>query len=129
MRAKEPATDGSAPASARPSLGSVLFSHLPLELETALFLFVSMLDLLLTLVMLRSGAFAEANPVARWVLRHWGLRGIIRFKVLFLVVICVLAQAVARRAPERAGWILNVGTTLVGLTVGFSLLLMARAVL
>ncbi|MBN2450925.1 MAG: hypothetical protein JXR77_11080, partial [Lentisphaeria bacterium] len=108
------------------SAGGVL-RRLPLEHETSVFLLLNVVDLLLTLGMVCSGHFAEANPLARRVITAWGLRGLIVYKMGAVAGICLLAQVLERNSGGLGRRILNLGSVAMGLVIGYSLwLLMQR---
>ena len=79
-----------------------LFNRLPLERETVRFIFVSALDVFLTYILIRQEHFHEGNPVARFFLNHWGLRGMIYFKFAMVAFVAVLAQIIARSRLDTA---------------------------
>lgn len=116
------------------SLFRTLFGKdLPLERETALFILVSALDVLMTYVLLRHSAegrtahiFTESNAVARYFLNHWGVKGLIWFKFTMVAVVAVLAQLIAMRRLELARRLLIFATLLVCAVVIYSLLLLVR---
>ncbi len=111
----------------RPSiLERALFSDLPLEHETALFLLVSAIDFGVTVYALPRAGFREANPIAAGVLRAWGVRGLLYFKFFAAGFICLLAQVIARRRPGHARFVLNLATLFAALVVLYSLALLAR---
>ena len=102
----------------RLSLHRFLFvTYLPLEHETALFILVSLLDLVSTAWLIRSGHFCESNRLAAAVLRAWGLQGLLIFKFVLVAVICVLAQLIARRRPAIARYLLLGATILAAVVV------------
>lgn len=103
-----------------------LFSRLPLERETARFIFVSALDVFLTYILIRQEHFHEGNPVARFFLNHWGLRGMIYFKFAMVAFVAVLAQIIARGRLETARKLLNLATVIVICVLIYSLILLAR---
>ncbi|HID22856.1 MAG TPA: hypothetical protein EYP14_10720, partial [Planctomycetaceae bacterium] len=100
------------------SLLRTLFGRdLPLERETALFIFVSALDVFMTYVLLRHSAegrtvhiFTESNAIARYFLNHWGIKGMVIFKFAMVAVITVLTQLIAMRRLETARRLLTVAT-------------------
>ena len=107
-------------AAARPRVPLLRFlfaTHLPLEHETALFILVSLLDLLSTAWLIRTGNFRESNRVAAAVLRIWGLRGLLIFKFAMVAGICVLVQVIARHRPTTARYLLLGATILVAAVV------------
>ena len=99
---------------------------LPLEHETSQFILLSFLDFLMTAMVLRQGGGFEANPVARFFLCRWGLRGMIAFKFSFVAFICVLAQIVGWKRPGTGRAVLNTGTALVAVVVIYGVLLLVR---
>ncbi|NOY79613.1 MAG: hypothetical protein GXP31_01280 [Kiritimatiellaeota bacterium] len=107
-------------------LKRVLFSDLPLEHETALFLMVSAVDFGITVFALPRAGFREANPIAAGVLQIWGVRGLLHFKFFATGLVCLLAQAIARRRIGYARFVLNLATLCTALVVVYSLSLLAR---
>lgn len=105
---------------------SILRGHLPFEHETALFLMVSVFDVLMTYLMLRSGRFYEANPVARFFINHWGPRGMVYFKFVVVAFVCILTQIIATRKPVLAERVLQFATVIVSCVVVYSLILFVR---
>jgi hypothetical protein len=65
------------------------------------FVFVSLLDLMLTAVVLGLEG-AEVNPVADAVLQHAGVQGLMLFKLSLVVFVIIMCEWVARR-NLRAG--------------------------
>ena len=99
--------------------------ELPLQDETSYFILANVLDIVLTYLLLRSGAI-EANPLADFVYQRWGFTGMIAFKMLIVAAVCVLAQVIAMRNRSRARFVLVLGTVIVGLVVAYSMLLYSR---
>ena len=100
--------------------------RLPLEQETVRFIFVSALDVFLTYLLITQDRFHEGNPVARFFLNHWGMRGMIYFKFAMVAFVAVLAQIIARRQPATARKLLNLATVIVICVLIYSLTLLAR---
>ncbi|RLS54385.1 MAG: hypothetical protein DWH91_11965 [Planctomycetota bacterium] len=99
--------------------------HLPLESETSVFILVNVLDFVTTYWMLSHresghGSFYESNPVARFFLHHWGVRGLLMFKMGVVAFVCVIAQIVATRRESSARFLLIVGTIIVAAVVIYS---------
>jgi hypothetical protein len=113
-------------SSSRRKKSSFFRGHLPFEHETALFLLVSVFDVLMTYLMLRSGRFYEANPVARFFINHWGPQGMVYFKFSVVAFICVLTQIIATRKPLLAERVLQFATVIVSCVVVYSLVLFVR---
>ena len=99
--------------------------RLPLEKETARFVLVSMLDLLMTWLLLSRPHFTEANPLAMFFLSRWGIAGMAWFKFAMVGLVVVLTQAIAREKLETARRLLNFATVLCAGVVLYSLTLWA----
>jgi hypothetical protein len=104
---------------------------LPLQRESALFLLVNVLDVMMTFMMLTDVPepegrvmFYESNPVARWFLKDWGVTGIIAFKFTMVAVVEVIAQVVALRQLQVGRRLLEFGTIVVSLVVLYSMYLL-----
>lgn len=78
-----------------------LFRHRPLETETAIYVLVSVLDYVMTYLLLnakgRGGVmFNESNPVAAYFLWGWGpKKGLLFYKLLVVAAVCVATQLIA----------------------------------
>jgi hypothetical protein len=68
----------------------------------------------------------ESNPLARWVIGHWGVKGMFVFKLLMVVLICSIAEFVGRFHPRIARTLLIGGTIVVGAVVVYSFFLLRR---
>ena len=116
------------------SAWTMLFRRpLPLQRESALFLMVSALDVFMTYLLLVSSSeegfgpgFYESNPVPRFFLNHWGVRGLVYFKFTMVGVVEILAHAVALKKIVIARRLLEFGTLVVSGVVIYSLLLLLR---
>lgn len=116
--------------SSRSPLSRFLFwgfrKKLPLESETTIFILVNLLDFAMTWWMLMHremglGNFYESNPIARHFLDHWGVKGLLYFKMAVVAFVCVIAQIVATRREASARFLLIVGTIVVSAVVIYSL--------
>jgi hypothetical protein len=106
---------------------------LPLETETSIFILVNVLDFVMTWWMLMHremglGNFYESNPVARFFLDHWGVKGLLYFKMGVVAFVCVIAQIVATRREASARFLLVAGTLVVSAVVIYSLRLFLQHV-
>lgn len=109
-----------------------VFRHpLLLERESALFLIVSVLDVMMTYLLLGELSdedgrtiFYESNPVARWFFEGWGVGGIVYFKFAMVAVVEVIAHVVAIRKVNVARRLLDFGTLLVATVVLYSMVLL-----
>lgn len=91
------------------------------------------LDIFVTYVVLRFSAeghtrnyMYESNAVARFVIHHWGIKGMVYFKLAVVAFVTVIAQVVAARRIELARRLLLLGSLIVGCVVVYSLVLLAR---
>jgi hypothetical protein len=114
-------------AKPKSDLKRLLTGHLPFERETSVFILVSMLDVFMTYILLRSGHFRESNPIADFFIRHWGGKGMIYFKLSMTAFVCVLVQIIALKKPSSAEFVLKLGTLIVGCVVIYSLVLLIRS--
>jgi Domain of unknown function (DUF5658) len=113
-------------------LWRTIFSiSLPLQRESALFLIVSVLDVMMTYMMLSDvpgpegrEMFYESNPVAHWIWAKWELSGIVAFKFTMVAVVEVIAQIIAVRKLQLGRRLLEFGTLVVALVVLYSMYLM-----
>lgn len=121
----------------RSPLGRLFFwgfrQKLPLETETTVFILVNVLDFAMTWWMLMHrelglGDFYESNPVARYFLDHWGVKGLLMFKMAVVAFVCLIAQIVATKKESSARFLLVVGTIVVSAVVIYSLRMFLRYV-
>ena len=113
-------------ASGEEETRSIFGRNLPLERETAWFILVSVLDILMTYKLLAGGKIQEANPIARYFINRWGAKGMIFFKMGMVAFITVLAQVIATRNRTAARWVLFFGIAVVSIVVFYSVLLLIR---
>ena len=91
---------------------------------------MSVLDLLMTYVLLRQGFhFYESNPLARWFFVRWNMAGMVAFKFLLISLAIVFCEIVERRRPGLGRKVLGFGTVAASAVVAYSLLLFYRHVL
>jgi len=98
----------------------VLTGKLPLQTETSFFILANVLDIFMTYILLINGAI-EANPLANFILQRWGFHAMIVFKLVIVVVVCIIAQLIATRNVKTARFLLVTGSVLVGLVVAYSM--------
>ncbi len=99
---------------------SVFGSNLPLERETAWFILISVLDILLTYRLLGIPGVGEANPIARYFIYGWGAKGMIFYKMGMVAFITVLAQVIATKNLKTARYVLFFGITVNSIVVVYS---------
>lgn len=111
----------------------------PLQRESALFLIVNVLDVLMTYILIDDvggvtgrAMFYESNPVARFFLQHGAnpgvldFRAIVYFKFANVAFVEIIAYVIARRRIEIARRVLEFGTLIVALVVIYSMVLLMR---
>lgn len=89
------------------------------------------MDVFMTYVILRYSAeertqnpMIEGNPIARWILHRWGMKGMVIFKFIMIGVVCAIAEIVGRQRPELGRNLLRLGTLIVGGVVVYSFFLL-----
>ncbi len=103
----------------------LLHRELPLQNETTFFIFINVMDIFMTYILLSFGAM-EANPIANFFMAKWGFRGMIAFKLVNVLVVCLIAQFIAAKKPQTGRALLNVGSLIVGIVVIYSAVLFFR---
>ena len=68
----------------------------------------------------------EGNPIARWVLHGWGIRGMVIFKFAMIALVAAIAETVGRTRPNVGRNLLIFGTLVVGGVVIYSLRLLLQ---
>lgn len=99
--------------------GHFLLRQLPLQTETSWFILINVLDLVLTNILLQRDAI-EANPLANMVFVHYGFVGMIVFKLVSVLFVCLAAQIIATKSPTKAKWLLWFGCAVVGAVLIYS---------
>ncbi len=106
-------------------------STLLYETELSWFILIGALDVFMTYLILRYSAegrtrnvMIESNPIARWVLQMWGIRGMVTFKFVMIAVVAVIAEVVGQHRPVIGKSLLWLGTGVVGFVVIYSLMLL-----
>lgn len=99
----------------------------PLETEVSWFVLVSILDILTTFLALRYSAegrlratIIESNPVALWVMTHWGIVGMAVFKLAMTGLVVAIAIGIESRRPTVSRLLLWGGTAVVAAVVVYS---------
>lgn len=99
--------------------------------ESLWFIAASVADILLTSVLLMATVdehapfrVREGNPVAGYILDHWGLERLVYFKLGMTAVVIAIAEVVATKRQDLGRRILRFGTIVVGAVVAYSLVLL-----
>lgn len=102
------------------------------ETEISWFVLAGAMDVFMTFIILRFSAegrtqnmMVESNPVAQWILGHWGLRGMVLFKLAMVALVSVIAEIVGRSRPATGRALLVGGTIVVAAVVVYSMRLLA----
>lgn len=92
----------------------------------AVFIFLNVMDLLMTVYNVQHGYAVEGNLLMAWVLSSWGYGGFAMSKVVTVLPLCFLMSLVAdRRWIWVTAWGLVLGMSLV---VGYGLCIAFRGV-
>ncbi|MFK7790643.1 MAG: DUF5658 family protein [Phycisphaeraceae bacterium] len=111
---------------AKPSLlKHLLTRHMRYPNSYAWLLLVSSMDIMMTWVILLFGG-AEVNPLARWIIDHYGLPGMIVYKfalIVFFICICEIVGTLR----DRTGRLLSKVSVAIGcVPVVWAMFLLAR---
>jgi hypothetical protein len=104
----------------------LLRGNLPLERETIVFVLTSALDIFMTWILLYTGRFRESNPLADYFIAHWGVKGMVYFKMGMTAFVCVLAQIIALKKPAYAEFVLKLGALVIAAVVIYSFVLFVK---
>lgn len=98
---------------------------IPLETETAWFVLASALDFAMTYIMLLHPEiqFVESNPIALFFINHWGIKGLLCFKLGIVAIVALICQVIARENYQLARKVLFAGTAIVSTVVVYSIFL------
>lgn len=86
------------------------------------YVFVSALDIMLTVFVLVHLGMTEANTFAQWSIDHFGTWGLIGLKFLSVMVVIIICEFVGRRDLKR-------GKRLATIAIGLSLIPISAAIL
>lgn len=104
--------------------------HLPLETETAVFIFVNVLDVFLTVgLVYYMNTHGEGNPLARYFLDRWGFQGLVYYKMSLVAFVCVVTQVIARHRLHVARRLLYGLIAIVGTVDIYSTFLLLRGLM
>lgn len=95
--------------------------------EVWLFLALSAVDLVLTYVLIGHFGHQEGNPVARYFVEGWGLKGMVWFKLGLVSIILTISHVVALRQPDQARLVVRLGLLSVAAVVVYSAGLLLKA--
>lgn len=109
----------------QPRLKMLLTRHMRYPNSYAWLLLVSSMDIMLTWTILLFGG-SEVNPVARWVIDHFNLAGMIIYKfalIVFFICICEIVGTLR----DSTGWLLSKASVAIGcVPVFWAMYLLAR---
>ena len=95
-----------------------------LGFEKNLFVIVNVMDVIMTHLLLRTGAFYESNPLANYILNGWGMLGMTAFKLALVAMVLLIVNIVAIWQVNTSRNVLNFGSLIVGGVVAYSTYLM-----
>ncbi|MHC4877023.1 MAG: DUF5658 family protein [Planctomycetota bacterium] len=96
--------------------------------EAWLFVVLSAADIGLTYLLIGHFGHVEGNPVARYFVEGWGLKGMIWFKLGLVSVILGVCHVVRPIRPRTARVIVQFGLIAAAAVVIYSVVLLLRAV-
>ena len=130
MSASQPATDPQAPnansAHWRRQIGQLDWLRWP---EVWLYVCFGLADIALTYVLIGYYRHSEGNPVARFFIESWGLKGMFWFKVGSVSLVLGIVHVVRQKRPRVAIGLARFGLSAVGLVVAYSLWLLNQSVM
>lgn len=85
------------------------------------YVFVSALDIIITVTVLVHLGMREANTFAQWSIDHFGTWGLVGLKFLSVIVVIGICEYIGRRDPRRGG-------RLAYIAIGLSLIPISAAV-
>jgi hypothetical protein len=98
--------------------------------ESTLFVLLSALDFVMTWYLLQYEhpgiEFSEANPIARYFIYGWGIKGMFAFKCLIVSFVVALCQVIALSDVKAASRVLWLSCAIVAGVVCYSMLLLCR---
>lgn len=95
--------------------------------ETWFYVALSGLDIFLTYQLLVRLDHVEANPLARYFIEGWGLKGMVWFKLGMTAFVLTLVHATLQKKEAYARTIVRLGTAAVGAVDCYSIWLLLRA--
>ncbi|MEZ6047349.1 MAG: DUF5658 family protein [Planctomycetaceae bacterium] len=114
------------------------WTQIPIQLQrqSITFIVINLCDIIMTWYLLTSQpvehipghqtSFYESNPIAGFILDHWGVRGMIYFKAIVVAVVILITQFIARQRLKWARFLLNFGSVVVLCVVFYSLWLLMK---
>ncbi|MFP6763939.1 MAG: DUF5658 family protein [Planctomycetaceae bacterium] len=90
------------------------------------YLIFSGLDITLTYQLLVTQDHVESNPIARYFIEGWGLKGMVWFKLIMTAFVLVLVHVLLQNSRVRALAVVRLGAVLVGSVVVYSVWLLSQ---
>lgn len=94
--------------------------------ETWIYAALSGLDIFLTYQLLVRLDHVEANPLARYFIEGWGLKGMVWFKLGMTAFVLTLVHALLQKKEVYARTVVRLGTAAVGAVDCYSIWLLLR---
>jgi hypothetical protein len=95
--------------------------------ETWIYAALSGLDIVLTYRLLARLDHVEANPLARYFIEGWGLKGMVWFKLVMTAFVLTLLHALLQKKEVYARTVVRLGMAAVGAVNCYSIWLLMRA--
>jgi len=94
--------------------------------ETWIYVALSGLDIFLTYQLLVRLDHVEANPLARYFIEGWGLKGMVWFKLGMTAFVLTLVNALLQKKEDYARTVVRLGTAAVAAVDCYSIWLLLR---
>ena len=95
--------------------------------ETWIYAALSGFDIVLTYQLLARLDHVEANPLARYFIEGWGLKGMVWFKLGMTAFVLALLHALLQKKEVHARTVVRLGMAAVGAVNCYSIWLLMRA--
>lgn len=120
----QPALSGD-PKGSRTSAGATLDLNWLRWPETWAYVVLSGLDIYLTYRLLVEQQHVEANPLARYFIDGWGLKGMVWFKLVMTAFVLGLIHSLLQKKESYARAVVRLGAAAVGCVDVYSLWLLS----
>lgn len=115
--------------SSRDQVNRLKFLNLPpvrYPNEYVWLVFVSTMDIIFTVLLIKYHDAHEANPIAAFYLSHYGKMGLIVWKFCIIIFVIVACEIVGRSRDRTGRWLARVGVIISALPMLVSLFFVIR---
>ena len=102
-----------------PRKQNVLLIKLHFPFEYGLFLAFNLLDLFITMLVIRQG-WREENPLAAWFILWGGKKALVAYKIVLTLAVIALCEGVATKRPAAARALIWFGIVALAAVAGTS---------